>query len=79
MDKPIISKKGSYAIEVEKGKNYFWCQCGLSNKQPFCDSSHKGTSFKSVKYEATEDKTIYFCGCKHTLKQPFCDGSHKKL
>ena len=79
MDNPVIVKKGSYAVEVTKGKSYFWCQCGLSKKQPFCDGAHKGTNFKSVRYEATEDKIVYFCGCKKTQKQPFCDSSHKKL
>ena len=66
------------AINVEKGKNYFWCSCGKSKNQPFCDMSHKGTDFKSIKYTAEESKTVYFCHCKQTNNQPFCDGSHSK-
>jgi CDGSH-type Zn-finger protein len=64
---------------VEAGKSYFWCACGLSAKQPFCDGSHKGSGMTPVKFEATETKTAYLCGCKHTANPPFCDGSHNKL
>ena len=78
-DKPNIAQRSPYRIEVEEGKTYYWCQCGKSKKQPFCDSSHKGTSFSSVAYKATETKKIYFCGCKSTLNQPLCDGTHSKL
>ena len=52
MDESIVAQKGPYAFEVEKGENYYWCQCGRSNKQPFCDGSHKGTSFNPVLYKA---------------------------
>lgn len=62
---------------VEAGKNYFWCACGLSKSQPFCDGSHKGTAFSPVKYTAAESKKVFFCGCKTTAGQPLCDGSHK--
>ena len=79
MSEPVIVKKGSYMIEVEEGKSYYWCSCGLSKKQPFCDSSHKGTGFKSVPYKATANKKVFFCGCKRTKNQPFCDSTHKQL
>ena len=78
-DKPVVAQKSPYPIEVEKGKSYYWCQCGQSKKQPFCDSSHKGTSFSPVVYKATETKKMYFCGCKSTSNQPFCDGTHSKI
>ena len=79
MEKPIIVQKDTYKVEVEKGKTYFWCACGLSQKQPFCDGSHrKEGKFKSLKYLAVESKEMFFCGCKKTSKQPFCDGSHSK-
>ncbi|MGY8813219.1 MAG: CDGSH iron-sulfur domain-containing protein, partial [Gammaproteobacteria bacterium] len=65
--------------EVEEGKSYFWCSCGKSSKQPFCDGSHEGSDFTPVKYDATETVTKYFCACKHTDSQPLCDGSHSKL
>tara|TARA_Y100000590_G_C15650672_1_gene988618 strand:- start:175 stop:414 length:240 start_codon:yes stop_codon:yes gene_type:complete len=79
MDDPIVVKKGPFVIDVEEGKKYFWCSCGLSNKQPFCDSSHKGTNFRSVFFQADKNKKIFFCGCKKTSNPPFCDGTHKKL
>lgn len=67
-----------FAIAVESGKDYWWCACGQSQKQPFCDGSHKGSSFTPLKYSATEDKTVYFCGCKASANKPLCDGTHKK-
>jgi CDGSH-type Zn-finger protein len=66
------------AVKVEQGKDYWWCACGQSKNQPFCDGSHKGSSFTPVKYSATESKEVYFCNCKATANQPLCDGSHKK-
>ena len=79
MEKPIIVQKDTYKVEVEKGKTYFWCACGLSQKQPFCDGSHrKAGKFKSLKYLATESKEMFFCDSKMTKNQPLCDGSHSK-
>ena len=79
MDNPTSHQKSPYKIKVEKGKTYFWCSCGISNKQPFCDGSHKREGkFKSLKYLADESKELYFCGCKRTQHPPFCDGSHSK-
>ncbi|WP_211245223.1 CDGSH iron-sulfur domain-containing protein [Thermonema rossianum] len=74
-----IPQKAPYAVEVEAGKKYFWCACGKSQKQPFCDGSHKGTEFAPKMVTFEESKTVYFCGCKHTQNPPFCDGSHKSL
>ena len=74
-----IAQKAPFPVAVEAGKSYYWCACGQSANQPFCDGSHKGSGLSPVKYEATESKTVYFCGCKHTAGQPMCDGSHKKL
>ena len=69
---------GALAVEVEQGKSYFWCSCGKSSKQPFCDGSHKGTDFTPLAYKAEESKKLFFCACKQTDNQPFCDGSHNK-
>jgi CDGSH-type Zn-finger protein len=76
---PAIAQNAPYAIDVEQGKSYFWCACGQSKNQPFCDGSHKGSEFTPAKYDATETKTVYFCGCKHSATKPLCDGSHKSL
>ena len=75
----VVAQKAPYMVEVEEGKTYFWCSCGQSDKQPFCDGSHKGTSFLPMKFEAEKSRQMYFCGCKQTDKQPFCDGAHSKL
>jgi len=66
------------AVDVEKDKSYYWCSCGKSAKQPFCDGSHKGTDFTPLAYKAEETKKMFFCACKQTNNQPFCDGSHNK-
>ena len=76
---PTIAQKSPYAVDVEAGKSYYWCACGQSKNQPFCDGSHKGSSFTPVKWDATDSKTVYFCGCKHSGKGALCDGSHNKL
>ena len=69
-------KHKSYAVEVKEGKKYFWCSCGLSKNQPFCDGSHKSTGYSSIPYKADEDKTVYFCGCKQSNDKPICDSDH---
>ncbi|MFW5835215.1 MAG: CDGSH iron-sulfur domain-containing protein [Pseudomonadota bacterium] len=79
METPEIAKKAPFAVEVEAGRTYWWCACGKSAKQPFCDGSHKGTAFRPTKYEAAEAGKAFFCGCKHSSNQPLCDGSHKRL
>jgi len=78
MEKPVRASDTPFAINVEAGKSYWWCSCGKSKKQPFCDGSHSGSSFTPLKFDATENKTMYFCGCKATKKAPFCDGTHSK-
>ena len=67
---------GAIAIEVEKGKSYYWCTCGKSSKQPFCDGSHTGSEFGPLTYKAEQSKKVFFCTCKQTNDQPLCDGSH---
>jgi CDGSH-type Zn-finger protein len=77
--KPHIAQKEPYAVEVEGGKSYYWCSCGQSKNQPFCDGSHKTTSFTPVSFLADKNETVYLCGCKHSANGAFCDGSHNKL
>ncbi len=79
MTEPTIAQKAPFPVDVESGKKYFWCACGKSANQPFCDGSHQDTEFTPVTYEAQQSKTLYFCGCKHTGGAPLCDGSHAKL
>ena len=78
MEKPVIAQKKPYIIEEEPGTK-FWCACGRSKNQPYCDGSHKGTGITPVKVEITEKKKVAWCGCKHSVKGAFCDGSHRHL
>jgi len=79
MRNPTIAQKVPYPVSVETGKTYFWCSCGNSTNQPFCDGSHKGSEFSPTRYTAEKDATVYFCGCKHSQNGALCDGSHKAL
>ena len=79
MTDPVIAQKAPFGVDVEEGKSYWWCSCGLSTEQPFCDGSHKGTGLEPMKYSAENSATIYFCGCKNTKGSPLCDGTHSKL
>ena len=79
MTKPVIAGLKSIEVELEEGRDYFFCTCGRSESQPFCDGSHKGTEFKSHKFTAEKTGKAWLCACKHTKDTPFCDGSHKPL
>ena len=73
---PVCAQAAPYPFDVKAGDTYWWCACGRSEMQPFCDGSHAGTGFAPLEYKAPRDRTLYFCGCKKTKKPPFCDGSH---
>jgi len=75
----VIAQKSPYAVQVEAGKSYWWCACGKSATQPFCDGSHKGSEFNPVEYKAVKSEAVYFCGCKNSANKPLCDGTHKNL
>lgn len=79
MAEAIVAQKSPYPVAVEAGKSYYWCSCGKSASQPFCDGSHKGSEFTPVQFKADASKTVYFCGCKATANAPLCDGRHAKL
>ncbi len=78
MNEPVIAAKSPYVLSAKPG-SYYWCSCGQSKGQPFCDGSHKGSPFAPLKIEITETKTVAWCGCKHSKNGGFCDGSHSKL
>jgi CDGSH-type Zn-finger protein len=79
MSTPEIGGREPIAIEVEAGKTYWWCACGRSKSQPFCDGSHEVTPFEPIEYTAKKSGKVFFCTCKRSSKKPLCDGSHKKL
>ncbi len=76
MTDPVRAGDAPIAVEVEAGKSYFWCACGRSSNQPFCDGSHKDTGLNPVRWTAEKDGRKFFCACKGTGNQPLCDGSH---
>jgi CDGSH-type Zn-finger protein len=78
METPKIADTKPAVLELEAG-DYFWCSCGQSSKQPFCDGSHKGSGFAPQKVTIGEKKTVALCNCKHSDNKPFCDGAHSKL
>ena len=80
MSTPVVARPKPYLVTVKAGRTYYWCACGRSKKQPFCDGSHQGTGFSPIEFKAgARDEELLFCGCKHTLTGPFCDGAHTNL
>lgn len=79
MAAPAMPKKNYYAVDLEPDTEYWWCACGHSKAQPFCDGSHKGTPFQPKMIKVGEAMTLYLCGCKRTGDPPYCDGTHALL
>ena len=76
---PVVAQKAPYGIDVEAGKTYYWCSCGRSAKQPFCDGSHKPTEFKPIVFKQEKNEEVWLCQCKQSKDRPFCDGTHNGL
>ena len=79
MAAPKIAAKSPVMTQLEAGKNYFWCGCGESKVQPFCDGSHKGTGHSPSKFSVEKSGKVALCRCKNSSNKPFCDGTHAKL
>ncbi len=75
----MMAKKAPIPVNVEIGKNYYWCSCGKSTKQPFCDGSHKKINASPIQWTPEKSGTLYFCNCKTSLNPVLCDGSHHNL
>jgi CDGSH-type Zn-finger protein len=78
MESPVIASRKPEVLKLPAG-DYWWCQCGRSKTQPFCDGSHKGTGFAPIKFTVAEEKMVALCNCKHSAGRPFCDGTHSRL
>ena len=78
MSEPVIADRKPVILELESG-TYYWCSCGQSQTQPFCNGSHKGTEFTPLAFEVVEKKQVALCNCKHSSNPPYCDGSHSKI
>jgi CDGSH iron-sulfur domain-containing protein 3 len=79
MAEPVVAQSGPFAKDLEEGRTYYWCACGRSAHQPFCDGSHKGTGLSPIAFTAEKTGAAYLCGCKGSKNKPYCDGSHKSL
>lgn len=88
---PKIAETHPACVQIEAGKTYAWCTCGLSEKQPFCDGTHKRIEptinelgeavmpYRSLKFQSEKEEEVWLCQCKQTKTPPYCDGSHKHL
>ena len=79
MTSPIIANNSPARVALEKDKKYYFCMCGRSNNQPFCDGSHKGSEFSPMAFVCEASKDYYLCRCKHSSNKPYCDGTHKQF
>jgi CDGSH-type Zn-finger protein len=78
MSEPKIADRRPAVLELEAG-TYYWCACGLSAGQPFCDGAHKGSGLAPIKFELAQAGKVALCKCKHAATKPYCDGAHKTL
>lgn len=77
-EKPVCTQKAPYAVELQAGDHY-WCACGRSKNQPYCDGAHSGTGIEPRKITVERSGTHYLCGCRASKNGAFCDGSHSTL
>lgn len=75
-DEPIVAQTGPFQVELEAGKAYYYCRCGRSKSQPFCDGAHQGTGIEPMRFTVEASGVYNLCGCKSTDDEPYCDGSH---
>ena len=76
---PVVASKIPLEVELEADKAYWWCTCGRSQNQPWCDGSHAGTDFQPHEFKVESAGKYWLCTCKHTANAPLCDGAHDLL
>jgi CDGSH-type Zn-finger protein len=79
MKKPVVAAKQPISVDLTAGREYWWCACGRSESQPFCDGSHQGTGIEPLGFKVEKSGEHWICRCKQTKTPPFCDGSHKQF
>jgi CDGSH-type Zn-finger protein len=79
MNKPIVANIKPTKVSLIEGKDYYFCQCGRSQNQPYCDGSHAVTDITPMPYKAIESRDAFLCQCKHSSNFPFCDGTHNQF
>ena len=79
MTEPVVAAKAPINMALEAGKDYWWCACGRSQNQPFCDGSHKGSGLTPMKHTTEKAGDYWLCACKQSSKKPLCDGTHRTL
>jgi CDGSH-type Zn-finger protein len=78
-EEPVVAQTSPYQVELVEGQTYFYCRCGRSKEQPFCDGSHEGTGIEPLEFVAPSTGTFNLCGCKATDDEPWCDGTHNVI
>ncbi len=79
MGNPVIADNKPIKVNLVSGQTIYFCTCGRSGNQPFCDGSHAGSGFAPQAFTPDQDQEAYLCACKHTQNSPFCDGSHARF
>ena len=78
MEKPTRAGDAPKMETLEEGKTYYWCSCGKSTNQPWCNGAHRGSAFNPLAFEAKASRPAAICTCKLTKTPPYCDGSHRQ-